>query len=662
MNRKALINSAVVFMLLVGISTISVSSAYAHPGEAPDPPPPWNPPPTPEPPGDGDSGDTTNNKSGGVLTQIFKVVFDSSTMKDAIVNSIDSIFGDAAGNLTDSTSPFYQMGSEISDFVFGTEELTAIRLSSWIQLRKLAFALLPLTAALTIWASMRDGLYSVTGYANTFEAVAEFFVSIAIAMASYWLMEQAISLVKVLTLAIADSLELDITRSVYAGVLLKPAVLNLANPALSMILHILSFALVLTYMGSVTIAFLARELVLIMTVALAPIMIILGSVRPLAWLKGLWFKAFIVFLLLLPINVLTMGIAFKLWLSAISLSSGPLATLIQLAILAGTLSVLIAVNGTLGKLVYGAAIEVAQKVGKTLTSVATMAAGLAVGAGALGGSALGGSLGGAQGLAPAAGGGGGMALGGSSAGGIVTSTSDLTSSIGRTLSSSRSSAVSGFGKGMQMGTALKDHKLATAPTPSSPLLNVAENGVPGLKAGEEDVMSQIDTEQKANAIGLDKDTLSARASLGVNTSVATLEGAENAGLSARDVLRKANYLGPGNWDEKAAGRNFIRSEASAFAFHDKTPYRQTDIAFRAPATKELHELDFVAAQRIVQHEQRIVPDSPYHQISPAQIQDVARAVRTQRLSGKDNYPAIINEANSSASLRAWLERTQGIQS
>jgi hypothetical protein len=194
MNRKVLINSAAVLVLLVAVSTIFVSSAYAGP-DGPGTPPPPKPKTTPDPTGDdgGDSGD--NKKSTSIITQIFKVMFDSSTMKDAIVNSIDSIFDDAVGNITASSSPFYKMGSEI----FETDKLSEVRKTSWLQLRKVAFALLPLTAALTIWASMKDGLYSVTGYATTFEAVAEFFVSIAIALASFWLMEQAISLIKILT-------------------------------------------------------------------------------------------------------------------------------------------------------------------------------------------------------------------------------------------------------------------------------------------------------------------------------------------------------------------------------------------------------------------------------------------------------------------------------
>ncbi len=663
MNRKGLINSAAALVLLVGISTISVSVVSAHPGELPPvPPPPPAPTPAP-PPGNADTGNPAEEgKSGGVLTQIFKVMFDSSTMKDAIVNSIDSIFNDAVGNLTASTSPFYKMGSEISDIVFETEKLKAIRLTSWIQLRKVAFALLPLTAALTIWASMKDGLYSVTGYANTFEAIAEFFVSLAIALASFWLMEQAISMVKILTLAIAESLQVDITGSVYAGMLIKPAALGLSNPIMSMILNILSFALVLTYMGSVTIAFLAREVVLIMTVALAPVMIILGSVRPLAWLRGLWSKAFIVFLLLLPINVLTMGVALKLWVAALSLSSGPLAALLQLAILAGTLSVLIAVNGTLGKLVYGAAIEVAKKVGKTLTSVATMAAGLAVGAagaGALGGSALGGSLGGAQGLAPAAGGGGGMALGGGPAGGVVTSTSKLTSSIGRTLSSSRSSAVSSLGRGMQIGAMVKDHQMANQSPPSSPQMNIAQNGVPGQSKGVADVMGQIDTPQKAAAIGSDQATLANRVTMGAETAASTLEAVESGGLSARDYLRDTSYLNPGIPDVEMAGRDFIRSEAGSFALGGRSNFTQTALVNTTPNTVGLHSLDYQAAQRIVQSEQRY-GSSYFNEISASKIQDVALAVHAQRLSGTRSYDAIINNAKKEPDLKAWIDKSKGL--
>ena len=659
MKRKGLLYSVAALMLLVGLCTINIGVGHAGPGPAADDPPTPVPKTTPEPPGGGEDQDDQNKTS--VITRIFKVMFDSSTMKDAIVNAMDSIFNEAVGNLTRPSSPFYQMGSEISEIVFETDKLREIRLSSWIQLRKVAFALLPLTAALTIWASMKNGLYSVTGYANTFEAVTEFVVSIGIALASYWLMEQAIGLVKSLTLAINDALRMDITASVFAGMIIKPAIAVQNAPVLTMIMSIFVFVFILAFMGSVLISFLAREVVIIIAVAMAPVMMILGSVRPLAWLRGLWMKAFFIFLLLLPINVLTMGVSAKLLGAAMEMTTGSLAAVFQLVILVGAISVLIAINGTLGKMVYGAALEVAEKVGKTLTSIGSMAVGLTAGiagAGALGGTALAGTAGS---VAPTAGGGlgGGLTVSTVSAGGEVTSTSRLTTSIGSALSTSSNPAVSGFGRGLRVGNSIRDYQMGSASPPPSPKLNVATNGVPGLKAGEADVMGQIDTPQKAHAIGFDPDTLAIRAELGIKTSEATLIGAENEGVSARDVLRAANYLGPGNWDVTQAGRDFIRSEASSFAFHDKGMFKQKDIPALGPVTNALQGLDFIAAQRIVQHDQRITTESPFTQIAPAQIQDVARAVRAQRLSGMANYHDIINDANQSASLSEWLRNIQG---
>ncbi len=658
MNRKILINSAAVLMLLVGISTIFVSSAHAHPGEEPNPPPPWKPPTTPEPPGDGDSGDTGDNKkSTSVITQIFKVMFDTPTMKDAIVNSIDVIFNDAVLNLTMRDNPLYKMGSEISEIVFESANLKEVRRSSWVELRKVAFALLPLTAALTIWASMKEGLYSVTGYANTFEAVAEFFVSIALALASFWLMEQAISLTKILTLAIDDSLQVEITRSVYGGMLIKPAILGMTNPVMSMILNILAFALILTYMGSVTIAFLAREVVLVMTVAMAPVMIILGSVRPLGWLRGLWSKAFLVFLLLLPINVLTMGISYKLWIAALDLSTGAVATVLQLLILTGTISILIAVNGTLGKLVYGAAIEVAQKVGESVAAVASLAVAAAGGVGAL----LGGA-GAVAGTAPVVAGGGGtggsMALA-STGGGAVTSTSQLTSTIGNVLSSSRNGILRSMGGGLKAGNAIRDHKLATAPPPPSPKLNIDENGMPGYEKGIADVEDQFDTKNTAAGKGNKPEVLGAKTRIGGDTAVANLRAAENTLGSGRDTLEEMGYIHRGKYNIEQAGREYIRAEAGSFALgQHRNKYQQNKVSEVFPNTSALHHRDFAVGLRIVQGEQKSImgtDDKSINDPTPDYMGKVAQAVHTRRLSsGLNSYGDIIDSAANS-DLDDWVK-------
>jgi len=295
---------------------------------------------------------------------------------------------------------------------------------------------------------MKEGLYSVTGYANTFEAVAEFFVSIAIALASYWLMEQAVVLTKALTLAISESLTLNIEGSVFAGLVVKSAGFGSMNTILAMIVKLLGFGLVLTYMGTGLIVFLSREVVILLTIAMAPLMIILGSVRPLSWLRGLWFKAFLIFLLLLPINVLVMGVSFKLMISATDYTTSTLTGFFQLLIVAGTISLLIAINGTLGKMVYGAAMEVAQKVGESVAAVGGLAVAATGGLGAL----LGGGGAAMAGTAPVVAGGGtggSMALA-TTGGGAVTSTSQLTEKIGSVLSSSRNGILRSLGGGLRL--------------------------------------------------------------------------------------------------------------------------------------------------------------------------------------------------------------------
>ncbi len=660
MNRKVLLRSAAILMLLVAVSTIFVSNAYAQPGEAPGPPPPWDPPTTPEPPGDGDSdsGDTGDNKkSTSVITQIFKVMFDTSTMKDAIVNSLESIFQDASGDLTDKKSPFYQMGSEVSSFVFGTEQLQEVRKSSWLQLRKVAFALLPLVAALTIWSSMKEGLYNVTGYANTFEAVAEFFVSIAIALASYWLMEQAIDLVKALTVAISDSFSPNFTLDVFAGLTIKQSTAAINSPIMSMIFYIFAFALTLTYMGSVVIAFLAREVVIVMTVAMAPVMIILGSVRPLSWLRGMWFKAFIVFLLLLPINVLTMGVSFELYTSAMALSTGPVATILQLLIITGTVSILIAVNGTLGKLVYGAAIEVAQKVGESVAAVATLAVGAAGGVGAL----LGGG-GAVAGTAPVVAGGGGtggiLALA-NTGGGAVTSTSQLTESIGSLLSSSRNGFLRAAGVGLKAGNAIRDHKMTPAGLPPSPQLNIGKNGVPGFDKGREDTLAQVDTPEKATALGSNQETLKPKLTEATTTAGSTITAAEEGALSGKDFLTDAGYLTEGKPDVVMAGREFIRSEASASVLGSGSSFLRTELPKWTPSTQSIVTYDYLAAGRILQHEQKFA-GSPFNkEVTPKQVGRVARAVQARRVNG-GSYRSIISSAQRDSNLKDWVDATKGM--
>lgn len=669
MKPRPLILKAAFAVLLTVLTAACVSSVYAAGGSSPalegTPPPPQDQPvpSTPEPAAPSPAGTGTDG-GGTVVNKIFKILFDYRTMKDAIIAALNGMFADAVGEISTTGSPLYQMGSEISQIVFQTEKLKALRYSSWIELRKVAFALLPLVASLTLWASLKEGLYSVTGYANTLEAVTEFVVSLGLALASYWLMEQAINLTESLTLAIANAFQLDITASVFSGVLVKTFTFGSMSPVMTMIFSIVAFVFMAVFMVSVLLAFLAREVVMVIAVSLAPLMILLGAVRPLGWLRSLWSKAFFVFLLLLPVNVLLMGISAKLHLSAVDLSSGPLSFTLQLIIMAGTLSILIALNTTLGKLVFGAAIEVAKKVRSTLKDLGSMAAGLAVGLGGLGAGtlgAVGGSLGGSQALSPAGGSGG---FGGGISANLaretgITNTRKLTSTIGGVLSSSRSSAVRSFGGGMRAGSAVRDYQESNRLLRASPPLDLANNVMPGYEQGLADVKEQFDTVQKAAGLGGKQEDLEAATRFGADTAVANLRAVENAGGSAQDYLHEAGYLHRGRKNVEQAGREFIRAESSSFVLGKyKSRYQQNEIPDRTPNTRELHYRDFAVGHRIVQAEQK-QRNSPFREISPDKLEAAARAVHARRLSGMNSNLDIMESA-ANKPLEDWINDSPGL--
>ena len=682
MKKIRVLNILAIALLTAGMLAAAVQDVSASPGLDPYEPPKETPaPPKPPGDGDGDSGDTGNagdssdeKKEGEVVTWIKKIVFDSSTMKDAIVTAINFIFYDGTVSLTAKSNPLYVLGNQISELVFRSTELEDLRKTSWIQLRKVAFALLPLAAALTIWASMKEGLYSVTGYANTYEAVAEFFVSIALALASYWLMEQSITLVKILSTAISDSLQTNITMDVWQGMLHKNTFLLTSGPdtgIMSMVLSIISFCVALAYIFSVVFAFMAREVVILLTVALAPLMIILGTIRPLSWLRALWAKAFIVFLLLLPVNVLVMGLSFKLWSSIASIKTQAAATFLQLAILIGVLSVLVALNGTVGKMVFGAAVEATKKIGTAVMSAGALAGGLLVGAGGLGAvgagglAAGGGSMSaGTQATASSTLGGGGGGLGvtaGSLSGaGSITNTSKLTSAIGGALSSSRNQVVRSAGQGLRAGNAIKDYKTSQAELAAnykSPPINM-KNGVPGFEKGLSDVTSLVDTDQKAMAYGPSSKTMKNRVVAGGEIAGNTMKAANEEGLY-RGFLSETGNLHPGRTNIHLAGREHTRSVAGEYALKQRNPYFPNKVNTSFPDNPNVDPRDYAISEKIMINEHRRLSED--HDLTPfdvnkSLVNDVVSAVYSSRInSGLTSYNEVFDSVNESEDFLQWVK-------
>jgi hypothetical protein len=327
----------------------------------------------------------------------------------------------------------------------------------------------------------------------------------------------------------------------------------------------------------------------------------------------------------------------------------------------GIVSVLIALNTALGKVVYGAAIEVAQKIGSAIKDVASIGAvlgGMALGAGGF--SALLGGAGGSLGLAAAGGGGGtpggGLIAGTVNTGGDITQTSNLSKVIGTALSGSRSQGISGFGRGLSAGSNLKDHQLNQPPQPSSPPINFDKDGMPGYETGINDIKGLYQGDSNAvAAIGPDEATLNAKTDLAGNTTVAVLRAAQNAGISGRDVMRE---LGSGRNNLEMAGRELIRKEAGSFALERHSPYQQNQLNYSMPNTPNLHARDFAAALRIVQNEQKH-NQSAFRDPDVDMIGEVSRAVQARRLSGMAFTDHIITSAQSQ-NLQDWIDDSLGI--
>ncbi|MGB2956709.1 MAG: hypothetical protein WBB64_12165, partial [Anaerolineales bacterium] len=138
-----------------------------------------------------------------------------------------------------------------------------------------------------------------------------------------------------------------------------------------------------------------------------------------------------------------------------------------------------------------------------------------------------------------------------------------------------------------------------------------------------------------------------------------LEAVEGAGLSAGDFLRDTNYYNPGRPNIEMSGRDFIRSEAGSFALGAKSNYTQTALPNATPRTQGLHSLDYQAAQRIVQSDQR-VGNNYFSEISASKMQEVAQAVHARRLSGTRSYDAIVNSARTGSNIVDWINISKGL--
>jgi hypothetical protein len=340
------------------------------------------------------------------------------------------------------------------------------RLKLWRITIVIAGILMPLTLVIGIGSALKEGASSVTGYAGAREALVTWFVGVGAAIASYFLLSKGIELSQLAGRAILEQIITEADWNIgqnLVATMINIGRINALPIVLKMFLGIFAILLIVAITACLSLSLLAREVILLMLVGTAPIIIILGTLGPLRWLAWTWSKISVITLLLGPANFLLIGGAFLITQEA-NLSELMRDSLLGIFVALGFISVLIGINGLVGKMVYGSVIEVAQKAWQSTMAVVKMAATLgAAGAGIAAAPAIGSALGGTS----AAGAGITAAESGATVGAATSQASsagntfntyskamaqaNLTKSIGQALAATGNPIAKGFGAGLNIG-------------------------------------------------------------------------------------------------------------------------------------------------------------------------------------------------------------------
>ena len=427
------------------------------------------PPPAPTPVDDGGDGgdgegDSGDGDTGSVRVverhTIWRILFPYETLGASIRAALGEMAMEAARDVGTQAGDGI---SNIAGAILGDTDLARgirdIRRDVWRVGIVIAGILMPLSFMATVVAALRDGTTSVTGYANAREALLNWVIAAGAAVSSYFILTKGIELSAAGTTGVFERLLGTAAGNFsfgdyYRGLLVETAFM--ATPGVAQIfLAIFGMLLALALLASIGLALMAREVILILVVGVAPVMLIMGSMGPLRWLNGMWTKVTMIALLLGPANAFLIGSSALLALNAhqsvVSLG-GMGGRIVGYLVALGIISVLIGLNTLIGKMVYGAVIEIAEKAWNGIMVVAGAAVGLGVG----------GLIGGA-GVAAATSGSVSAGAATSSAGGLsslaqATSGARAVGAIGQAVAATGVPGGRGLSAGMNAGAALAAHK------------------------------------------------------------------------------------------------------------------------------------------------------------------------------------------------------------
>jgi hypothetical protein len=513
--------------------------------------------PTPQPSPDptntngstGNSGGTSSNNSGGgnvftIISQIF-VKFANDTVASGLMYGLGTLIR----GMAESSAPSFDQGISSSIAKLTTNDmggstgtftsLWEVRYNAWKALLVVASLLLPITLLSSVIYAMRGGMASFTSRSDAKEALVQWITSVALAGSSFFLLYQGFRFSEALNGYIDAHVLTESLSGTGAGTILGTIfgtgvvssvilALSLVFPPAAAFTGIIIFAFFFVIIGAVFIfvslalASLAKDVILIIVVAIAPLVCVLSSVQPFRWIFSAWLKVAVAAILLVPGNTLLWRIGSYLVIHAFNNASLMNAGDVFMAILLwiGVASLITGMNFAVGKLVYAAAIEVVQKAGKATMDTAKLAlsaVGFASGVGIAGGAGLAGgataSASTASGTLGAGGVGGG--LGSGAAGGLASDPGVLGSFLKSTgipgLSDFGAGLSSGFGAGNQ--ASLRRGPIPGKSLPDNPQsgVNAAKTTLEGNNATKEDIdkVPQIaeGTQMVEKTLGLSEGTI-----------------------------------------------------------------------------------------------------------------------------------------------------------
>ena len=532
----------------------------------------------------------------------------------------------------------------------------------------IAGILMPLSFMISIGAALKDGTSSVTGYASAREAILNWVIAAGAAVSSYFILTKVIELASMSMIAIFEGLlgeinaNLNLGDNIVGSLILSGMVL--ATPGLGQIfMSFFGMLLAVGLVASIGLALLAREVILVLVVGIAPIMLILGSVGPLRWLNGLWMKVTTIALLLGPANALLIGAAALLGMKAhqTGWSGGGITDRILGYLVAlGIISVLIGLNTMIGKMVYGAVIEIAGKALKGVMAVVNLA-GVALGVAAA--PAIAGMVGGSGAVAAGASASGTTAATTGGLGAVAEASSQmrLTSAIGMGIARTGLPGARGFGTGMTIGGAAEAHKqvkqgIAQAAETRQQLKTSGEPwGDPNLSMDTainsaysemNDSLHAGGTRGVLASTGIAPDEAHMRLEYGLQFSRNVMNVAEERGLDMRDGLRHLGYRGA---IAQNAGGGYARTSISQAAFGHASPNKNPVPWRNLP--QEFTAVDLDVARQILSS----APGRNFsHPPTESTIDNVAQVAYQRRIQLNEAPHSIVNEAAKASDLNQWM--------